>query len=160
MKKYVLPSIRITMVLLVLLCVIYPLFIAAVARLAPGKGNGVTLRLDGRVVGYESIGQLFKEERYFWSRPSAVDYNAAGSAGANKGPSNEEYLQTVQERIDTFLVHPPSLAAKDIPAEMATASGSGLDPHISPQAALVQRSEEGRVGKEGVSMGRYRWSPA
>src|SRR3546814_19504602 len=96
MKKYVLPSIRITMVLLVLLCVIYPLFIAAVARLAPGKGNGVTLRLDGRVVGYESIGQLFKEERYFWSRPSAVDYNAAGSAGANKGPSNEEYLQTVR----------------------------------------------------------------
>jgi K+-transporting ATPase ATPase C chain len=90
------------------------------------------------VVGYENIGQKFTEDKYFWGRPSAVDYNAAGSAGSNKGPSNPDYLQVLQDRIDSFLIHNPGVKREQIPADLVTASGSGLDPHISPAAAYVQ----------------------
>ncbi|RAJ01640.1 K+-transporting ATPase ATPase C chain [Chitinophaga skermanii] len=138
MKKYLLPSIKLTIVLIVLFAVAYPLFIAAVAKFAPGKGDGVTVKKDGKVVGYALVGQNFTEDKYFWSRPSAANYNAASSAGSNKGPSNEDYLKTVQDRIDTFLVHNPGMKISDIPAELVTASGSGLDPDISPRAAEVQ----------------------
>lgn len=138
MKKYLLPSIKLTALLLVLLAGIYPLIIAGVAKLAPGKGDGVKVVHNGKVVGYENIAQNFTEDKYFWSRPSAVGYNAAGSAGSNKGPSNPDYLKTVQERIDTFLAHNPGIVKADIPAELITASGSGLDPHLSPAGAYVQ----------------------
>ncbi|MBT1685964.1 potassium-transporting ATPase subunit C [Fulvivirgaceae bacterium PWU37] len=74
----------------------------------------------------------------FLGPPSAVDYNAAGSAGSNKGPGNPDYLVVVQARIDTFLVHNPGVTKEQIPADLVTASGSGLAPHISPQAARVQ----------------------
>jgi K+-transporting ATPase ATPase C chain len=84
--------------------VLYPLLIAAIGKLTPGGGDGETVSVNGKVVGYANIGQKFTEDKYFWSRPSAVDYNAAGSAGSNKGPTNPDYLKTVQDRIDTFLV--------------------------------------------------------
>ncbi|RBL93353.1 K(+)-transporting ATPase subunit C [Chitinophaga flava] len=144
MKKYLWPSIKLTVLLLVLLAGIYPLFLAGVARLAPGKGGGVTVTHNGRVVGYENIGQKFTQDKYFWSRPSTVDYNAAGSGGSNKAAGNPEYLKTVQERIDSFLVHNPNVKKEDIPAELVTASASGLDPHLSPAAAYIQIS---RVAK-------------
>src|SRR5476651_1954544 len=105
MKKYLLPSLKLTIVLLVICSVIYPLLIAGSAKFAPGGGKGETLSVNGKVVGYKDIGQKFTDDKYFWSRPSAVDYNAAGSAGSNKGPSNPDYLASVQARIDTFLVH-------------------------------------------------------
>lgn len=138
MKKYLLPSFKLTLVLIVLCSVLYPLFIATVARLAPGGGKGETLSVNGKVVGYANIGQKFTDDKYFWSRPSGVDYNAAGSGGSNKGPGNPDYLKQVQDRIDTFLVHNPSLKKEEIPAELVTASGSGLDPDVSPQGAYVQ----------------------
>ena len=138
MKTHISPAIRLTLVLLVLLSVIYPLVVAGVAQLAPGGGDGVTVSVKGNVVGYVNVGQSFTEDRYFNSRPSAVDYNAAGSAGSNKGPSNPDYLKTVQARIDTFLVRNPGVSRADIPAELVTASGSGLDPHLSPAAARIQ----------------------
>ncbi len=84
------------------------------------------------------MGQNFTDDRYFWGRPSAVDYNAAGSAGSNKGPSNPDYLKVVQERIDSFLVHNPGVTKEQIPAELVMASGSGLDPNISPASAYLQ----------------------
>lgn len=87
---------------------------------------------------YANIGQTFNEDKYFWSRPSAVDYNAAGSGGSNKAATSKEYLQQVQARIDTFLVHNPDVKKSEIPVDLITASGSGLDPHISVQAAKVQ----------------------
>jgi K+-transporting ATPase ATPase C chain len=93
---------------------------------------------DGKLVGFAIIGQTFNKDKYFWSRPSVVNYNAAGSAGSNKGPANAEYLQTVQARIDTFLVHNPGILKSQIPVELVTASGSGLDPHISPAAGYIQ----------------------
>jgi len=118
--------------------VLYPLFIAAVGKLTPGGGDGETISVKGKVIGYANIGQKFTDDKYFWSRPSAVDYNAAGSAGSNKGPTNPDYLKTVQDRIDTFLVHNPGIDKKDIPAELVTASGSGEDPDLSPAAAKIQ----------------------
>ena len=138
MKKYLLPSLKLTLVLLVLCSVLYPLFIAAVGKLTPGGGNGETVKVNSKVVGYALISQKFTDDKYFWSRPSAVDYNAAGSAGSNKGPTNPDYLKQVQDRIDTFLAHNPGVKKEDIPAELVTASGSGEDPDLSPAAARVQ----------------------
>ncbi|ADB36138.1 K(+)-transporting ATPase subunit C [Spirosoma linguale] len=138
MKNHISPAIRLTLVLLVILAIIYPLVIAGVARLAPGQGKGETITVNGKVVGYALVGQKFTADRYFNSRPSAVEYKADGSGGSNKGPSNPDYLKTVQTRIDTFLVHNPGVNKADIPAELVTASGSGLDPDLSPAAAKLQ----------------------
>jgi len=138
MKKNLLISLKLTLVMLILCSVLYPLLIAGVGKAAPGGGKGETLSVNGKVVGYRLIGQKFTEDKYFWSRPSAVDYNAAGSAGSNKGPSNPDYLKIVQDRIDTFLVHNPGIKKEEIPADIVTASGSGLDPDFSPASAYVQ----------------------
>lgn len=138
MKKNLLISLRLTIVMIMLCAVLYPLLIAAIGRVTPGGGKGETLSVAGRVVGYEKLGQKFTDDKYFWGRPSAVDYNAAGSGGSNKGPSNPDYLQIVKDRIDTFLVHNPGVKKEEIPADLVTASGSGLDPDISPASAHVQ----------------------
>lgn len=138
MKKYLLPSIKLTLILILLFGVAYPLLIAGVAHFAMGQGKGRTVMVNGKVVGYENVGQKFTEDKYFQGRPSAVDYNAAGSGGSNKAASNPDYIKTVQERIDTFLAHNPGTALADIPSELVTASGSGLDPDISPAAADIQ----------------------
>lgn len=138
MKKNINISLRLTFLMIILCAVVYPLLIAAVGTITPGGGKGITLSASGRVVGYANVGQKFTADKYFWGRPSAVDYNAAGSAGSNKGPSNPDYLQVVQNRIDTFLAHNPGIKKEQIPAEMVTASGSGLDPHIFPASAYVQ----------------------
>lgn len=138
MKKYIIQSIRLTVVLLVLLCGIYPLIVAFAGSFSAGKGGGEKIERNGKVVGYALLGQSFTSPNYFWGRPSAVDYNAAGSAGSNKGPSNPAYLQVVSDRIDTLLKYHPGLKKSDIPAEMVTASGSGLDPNISPEGAVLQ----------------------
>ena len=152
MKSHIGPAIRLTLIMLVLLAVIYPLLVAGIARLAPGGGKGETVTVNGKVVGYKLIGQNFTEDRYFNSRPSAVDYNAAGSAGSNKGPSNPDYLKTVQARIDTFLVHNPGVDKAAIPAELVTASGSGLDPDLSPAGAQIQVARIAKV--RGLSVDR------
>lgn len=138
MKKYISPSLRLTLVMIILCAVIFPLLVAGIGKLAPGGGKGETIKVNGKVVGYEKIGQRFTEDKYFWGRPSAVDYNAAGSAGSNKGPSNPDYLKMVQDRIDSFLVHNPTVKKEEIPSELVTASGSGLDPDLSPAAAKIQ----------------------
>jgi potassium-transporting ATPase KdpC subunit len=138
MKKNLMISLKLTLVMILLCAVLYPLLIAGIGKITPGGGKGVTVTVNGKVAGYENIGQKFTEDKYFWGRPSAVDYNAAGSAGSNKGPSNPDYLQVVHDRIDSFLVHNPGVKREQIPADLVTASGSGLDPHISLQAAYIQ----------------------
>ncbi|EHQ30047.1 K(+)-transporting ATPase subunit C [Mucilaginibacter paludis] len=144
MKTYLLPSLKITVILLVILAGLYPLAIAAVGKLTPGGGDGVTVSLHGKVVGYANVGQKFTKDEYFWSRPSAVDYHADGSGGSNKGPSNPDYLKDVEGRIQNFLKHNPGVTRAQIPAELVTASGSGLDPDLSPAGAKVQAA---RVAK-------------
>jgi K+-transporting ATPase ATPase C chain len=134
----ILKSVRITLVLIVILCIIYPAAISLAGKLSNGHGDGETIVVNGKVVGYANEGQNFTQPKYFWGRPSAVGYNASGSAGSNKGPSNPDYLKEVSSRIDTLLKYHPYLKRADIPAEMVTASGSGLDPDISPIAARIQ----------------------
>lgn len=136
--KTLIQSIRLTLVLLVLLCVLYPLGIAIAGKLSKGQGGGEKITKNGKVIGYVLLGQSFTKPEYFWGRPSAVGYNAAGSAGSNKGPSNPDYLKEVQARIDTLLKYSPGLNKSAIPADMVTASGSGLDPNISEQGAIMQ----------------------
>ncbi|MBB4804408.1 K+-transporting ATPase ATPase C chain [Flavobacterium nitrogenifigens] len=143
--KNIFSLIKLTVALLLLFIVIYPLAIYGIGQLSPNQGKGETITVNGKVVGYQKIGQKFDKSNYFWGRPSAVDYNAAGSAGSNKGPSNADYLALVQKRIDTLLLVHPYLKKSDIPSDMVTASGSGLDPNISPQGALMQVK---RIAKE------------
>jgi len=116
----------------------YPLFIFAIGQLMPEKSEGSPVIVDNQVIGFENIGQSFTEDKYFNGRPSAVGYNAASTGGSNKGPTNPDYLAEVQARIDTFLVHNPDVKKENIPSEMVTASGSGIDPNISPDAAYIQ----------------------
>lgn len=146
MKSHILNALKLTLCCIVFLAVLYPLAMLGVGKVvAPNGGKGETVEVNGRVVGYHRVGQNFDEDRYFWSRPSAVGYNAAGSGGSNKGPGNPDYLATVQARLDTFLVHHPGIRANQVPAELLTASGSGLDPHLSPQGALVQVARIAKV---------------
>ena len=138
MKNF-LRSVRITIAFCIILAVLYVGILWIVGQFAsPGKGNAETVTLNGQVVGAANVGQKFTKDIYFWGRPSAADYTADASAGSNKGPTNEEYLAEVEARVDSFLVKHPYLERKDVPAEMVTASGSGLDPHISPESAYVQ----------------------
>jgi potassium-transporting ATPase KdpC subunit len=144
MKQNILPAIKLTTLLLIVFAVMYPAIIWVAAQAAPNKGKGEVLIVNGKIVGYANEGQSFTLDKYFWSRPSAVGYNAAGSGGSNKGPNNQAYLQIVKDRLDTFLVHNPAIKKEQVPVEMITASGSGLDPDISSDAAYVQVS---RVAK-------------
>lgn len=138
MKKYILPSIKLTAVFTVILCVLYPLFISFAAKLSKGQGSGEKVMLNGKVVGYKLIGQSFTKPQYFWGRPSAVGYNAAGSGGSNKGATNADYLKEVSNRTDSLIKYHPGLQKREIPVDMVTASGSGLDPNISVQSAEIQ----------------------
>ncbi|WP_118952999.1 K(+)-transporting ATPase subunit C [Taibaiella helva] len=144
MKQFLWPSIKLTLLSLLLLSGVYTLILLGVAQLAPGKGKGELIAWKGKTY-YANIGQSFTDDRYFWSRPSAVGYNASGSGGSNKGPNNPEYLQTVKDRIDSFLVHNPDIGRAQIPVDLVTASGSGLDPDISLQAAKVQAPRIARL---------------
>jgi len=137
MKQNILPSILLTLVCLIFFSGIYTLIILGIAQFSPNNGKAEIFTINQKKY-YSNIGQKFTDDKYFWSRPSAVDYNAAGAAGSNKGPSNPDYLKTVQERIDNFVKHNPGVQKSEIPSDLVTASGSGLDPNISIQAANVQ----------------------
>lgn len=148
MKTQLLPAIKLTVICILFFVGAYTIVVWGIGQaVAPnnGKGEIISYTADNVKYGFANIGQSFTADNYFWSRPSAVGYNAAGSGASNKGPSNPDYLAQVQARIDTFMVHNPSVQKSDIPVEMVTASGSGLDPHISPKAALIQVA---RIAKE------------
>jgi K+-transporting ATPase ATPase C chain len=139
MKSQLLPGLKLTLCCIVLFAVLYPLAMLGIGKVvAPNGGQGEVVESKGRTVGYARIGQKFTKDRYFQSRPSSVDYHADGSGGSNKGPTNPEYLASVKARLDTFLVHNPGVGAGQVPVELITASGSGLDPDLSPQGAIVQ----------------------
>ena len=138
MKQNFFPALRLTLVCIVAFMGLYTLLIWVVAQAAPNNGDGETVSVNNKIVGYKLEGQSFTDDKYFDSRPSACGYNAAGSGASNKGPSNLDYLKDVQNRIDTFMVHNPSVKKENIPSELVTASGSGLDPDLSPEGAFVQ----------------------
>ena len=106
--------------------------------LFPEQAEGTLIRrADGRVVGSRLIAQKFEQGRYFHPRPSAADYNAASTGGSNYGPTNHDHLKLVQERLDA-IVKDEAVTASQVPSEMVTASGAGIDPHIPPNAAELQ----------------------
>jgi potassium-transporting ATPase KdpC subunit len=137
MKTNLFPAIRLTLFCALFFSGIYTVSLLGIAKFAPNGGKGEIISQNGKTY-YSNIGQSFTADKYFNSRPSAVGYNAAGSAGSNKGPSNPAYLAEVQARIDTFMVHNPGINKVDIPSDLVTASGSGLDPNISVEGAKIQ----------------------
>lgn len=137
MKAQILPAIKMSILTFILLAILYPFVVWAIAQLSPNQGKGFLVEGNGKTY-YKNIGQKFTEDQYFWSRPSAVDYNAAGSGGSNLAGSNPEYIQEVEGRIAHFLSHNPNVTKEQIPTEIVTASGSGLDPHLSVNALEIQ----------------------
>ena len=140
-----LTDIRRGLVLLVVLTVItgvfYPLVITGLAQVAfPRQTNGSLVERDGKAVGSSLIGQTFGDPKHFWSRPSATSpypNNASSSSGSNQGPTNPALAEAVTGRIKALRDADPGNNAP-VPADLVTASGSGLDPHISPAAAEYQ----------------------
>jgi len=117
----------------------YPLMIWGIGLLFPNQSNGLPIMKDNKIIGFENEGQKFTDPKYFWGRPSASDYDAnANSGGTNLGPTNPALLDAVKSRLDTLLKYNPKVKKSDIPIEMITSSGSGLDPHVSPQGAYFQ----------------------
>jgi K+-transporting ATPase ATPase C chain len=135
MLQTTIQSLRALVFFTVLTGVAYPLIVTGIAQvLFRDKANGSLILQDGKVVGSELIGQPFSDPKYFWSRASATSpmpYNGASSSGSNLGPTNPALRDAISERISKF-------EKKPVPTDLATASGSGLDPHISPAAAEYQ----------------------
>ena len=140
-------AIRMILFMTALCGLVYPLVMTGAARLLfPAEADGSRLIGGGRVTGSELIGRQFDDPRSFWSRPSAtgpVPYNAAASSGSNYGPLNPNLRKRVEERRDALRAADPGNSAP-VPIDLLTASGSGLDPHISPEAAEFQ---VGRVAR-------------
>lgn len=138
MKNFWIP-LKYTLAMCVLLTLGYVLVLRLVARVAsPNDGEAELVYADGKAVGAANVGQIFTDSIYFWGRPSAVDYDGGGAGGSNKGTTNPEYLAEVEGRIAAFLEAHPYLSREEVPSEMVTASGSGLDPDISVRGAEVQ----------------------
>jgi potassium-transporting ATPase KdpC subunit len=139
MAKELKQAILFTLVTMVLLGGGYNMLLWGIGRVAfAAKADGSLItRADGTVVGSRLIAQKFTEPQYFHPRPSGVDYNAASTGGTNYGPSNPDHLKAVQERLDAT-TKDDGVSAGQVPSEMVTASGAGLDPHIPPAAAELQ----------------------
>jgi K+-transporting ATPase ATPase C chain len=139
MKKQILIAIKLFTLFTILLGVIYPLVITGFAQLLfPDKANGSLIVSGNKVVGSKLIGQNFTSEFYFSSRPSAIEYNPIPSGGSNLGPTSKKLKQLVDDRKLLFIKSNRLAGNVPIPSEMLFASASGLDPHISPEAATLQ----------------------
>ena len=137
--------------------IVYPLVVTGIAQLAMrDMANGSIVERDGKAVGSALIGQPFSDPKYFWSRPSAtapMPYNAGASTGSNLGPTNPALADAVKGRIEALRAADPGNSAP-VPVDLVTASGSGLDPHISPAAADYQVARVARV--RGLDPARVR----
>jgi potassium-transporting ATPase KdpC subunit len=131
-----------TAVLTVLTGIIYPLMIWGLAQVIfPWQANGSLITRDGGVVGSELIGQNFVKARYFHPRPSAAGdkgYDASNSSGSNLGPTNRKLIENVRAALHKVMEENPSIAREQVPTDVVTSSGSGLDPEISPASAEIQ----------------------
>jgi K+-transporting ATPase ATPase C chain len=138
MKSFI-TALKLFLFLTILLGIIYPVVVTGIAQVVfPGKANGSFIVLDNKTIGSELIGQKFDSIIYFSSRPSAVSYNPLPSGGSNYGLTNVKLKNLVIERRKQFIAFNQLDSITYIPSEMLFASASGLDPHISPEAALLQ----------------------
>jgi potassium-transporting ATPase KdpC subunit len=154
MLTHIRPAI-VSLVLLTLITgVAYPALVTAIGQLVfSHQANGSLIVKDGQPVGSALIGQPFDDPKYFWGRPSATSpfgYNAGSSAGSNLSPTNADLIKTVQGRVDALKAADPGNTAP-VPVDLVTASGSGLDPHISPAAALYQVERVAKARKMSAS---------
>jgi K+-transporting ATPase ATPase C chain len=148
MTAHLRPALVSLLLLTVITGVAYPLVVTGIAQVVfPYQANGSLIVRDGKVMGSDLIGQPFDDPKYFWSRPSGTSpfgYNAGSSGGSNLGPTNPAQITAVQGRVDALHAADPDNTTP-IPVDLVTASGSGLDPHISPAAALYQVPRVARV---------------
>lgn len=141
MFSQLMPALRMLVIMTALTGVIYPLIVTGIAKVAfPRAASGSLIISDGKTLGSDLIGQPFDDPKYFWSRPSATSpqpYNAMASSGSNQGPRNPALADAVKDRIKALRDADPGNAAA-VPVDLITASGSGLDPHISVAAGQYQ----------------------
>jgi K+-transporting ATPase ATPase C chain len=141
MLKHLRPALVSLVLLTALTGIVYPVVVTGIAQVIfPRQANGSLIMKDGKAVGSELIGQPFDDPKYFWGRPSATSpfaYNAGASSGSNLGPTNSDLHKQVQDRIEGLRAADPGNTAP-VPVDLVTASGSGLDPDLSPAAALYQ----------------------
>ena len=139
MKTQIIIAVKFLAVMVILTGIVYPLFMTGVAQITfPSKANGSLIVKDGKIIGSELIGQKFDSSIYFWSRPSAIEYNPIPSSGSNFGPTSKVLKKQVSDRRVLFASKNSVTDTLTIPKEMIFASASGLDPHISQKAALMQ----------------------
>lgn len=142
-------ALRMFLWMMILTGLIYPLFITLFAKLTvPQKSSGDFIELDGKIIGSTLIAQQFSSEKYFWARPSAVNYNPLPSGGSNYGPTSAALIKAVEERRKNL-----KAVGIKIPSDLLYASGSGLDPHITPEAAYFQAERIAKargIGKDKV----------
>ena len=166
-------AVVVTVVLMLICGLLFPLLLTGLSSLIfPHQANGSLITVDGMTVGAKNVGQEFTEDYYMWSRPSAYHYNVyiegedgkqyypdgtefpgIGSGSNNYAPSNPALTERVEADIEAFLEKNPEVKREDIPTDLLTASGSGLDPHISPESAEVQIpriAEASGLGEEAV----------
>jgi potassium-transporting ATPase KdpC subunit len=148
MKTLIRPALSLFVLLTVVTGLAYPLLVTGIARVAfPDQAAGSLIVRDGKAIGSALIGQNFSDPKYFWGRPSAtapMPYNAAASGGSNQGPLSPALTDAVTGRIEALKAADPRHAGP-IPADLVTASASGLDPHISPAAAAYQVARVARA---------------
>ena len=144
------PAVMVLVLLTLVTGVAYPLLVTGIAQAVfPIQAQGSLVVKDGKVIGSALIGQPFDDPKYFWSRPSATSPfpdNAGSSSGSNLSTTNPDLIKAVQGRVDALRAADPGDTAP-VPVDLVTASGSGLDPHISPAAALYQVARVARVRK-------------
>lgn len=151
-------AVSVTIILMIICGLLFPCLLTGISSVIfPKQANGNIITVNGKAVGAEYVGQEFTEDYYMWGRPSAYHYNTytededgtkkyndstefagIGSGSNNYAPSNPKLVERVEKDIETFLEKNPEVNREDIPTDLLTASGSGLDPHISPESAKIQ----------------------
>jgi potassium-transporting ATPase KdpC subunit len=139
MKKQIIITLKYFLIITILTGIIYPLFITLISIIIfPDKASGSMIEKEGKIFGSKLIGQKFESNKYFWSRPSAIDYNPMPSGGSNSGPTSAALQKFYMDKQKNFSEKNSIKDISSVPNEMFFASASGVDPNISPISALFQ----------------------